>query len=202
MCCRWCSPPVRRCGVGARAGAGRLLPRRARQPDRDLRVPGLYGFFTGMQTVTFSFLVSKVVPVEKRGAVGGSATRWRIWSRVAPACSAAIWSAQRPRQRLRQCVPGGVRARGVRVGGDAAGARAAVARGQAALPAAQRVREVPALMRQDADYRGIRAARAVGAAGAWRCRSTSSSRAKQAVLPVETSATRRSRISPARAART
>lgn len=32
---------------------------------------GLYGFFTGMQSVTFSFLVSKVIPVEKRGAVGG-----------------------------------------------------------------------------------------------------------------------------------
>jgi MFS family permease len=32
---------------------------------------GLYGFFTGMQSVTFSFLVSKVIPVDKRGAVGG-----------------------------------------------------------------------------------------------------------------------------------
>lgn len=31
----------------------------------------LYGLFTGMQSVTFSFLVSKVIPVEKRGALGG-----------------------------------------------------------------------------------------------------------------------------------
>lgn len=32
---------------------------------------GLLGFFTGMQTVTFSFLVSKVIPVDRRGALGG-----------------------------------------------------------------------------------------------------------------------------------
>jgi MFS family permease len=33
---------------------------------------GLYGFFTGMQSVTFSFLVSKVIPVDRRGALGGA----------------------------------------------------------------------------------------------------------------------------------
>ena len=32
---------------------------------------GLFGFFTGMQSVTFSFLVSKVIPVERRGRLVG-----------------------------------------------------------------------------------------------------------------------------------
>lgn len=32
---------------------------------------GLFGFFTGMQSVTFSFLVSKVIPVDKRGRLVG-----------------------------------------------------------------------------------------------------------------------------------
>ena len=32
----------------------------------------LYGLFTGMQSVTFSFLISKVIPVERRGAMGGA----------------------------------------------------------------------------------------------------------------------------------
>ena len=32
---------------------------------------GLFGFFTGMQSVTFSFLVSKVIPVERRGKLVG-----------------------------------------------------------------------------------------------------------------------------------
>src|SRR5436190_12798073 len=32
---------------------------------------GLLGFFTGMQSVTFSFMVSKIIPVDRRGALGG-----------------------------------------------------------------------------------------------------------------------------------
>lgn len=32
---------------------------------------GLFGFFTGMQAVTFSFLTSKLIPVESRGRLGG-----------------------------------------------------------------------------------------------------------------------------------
>ena len=32
---------------------------------------GALGFFTGMQSVTFSFLVSKIIPVDRRGALGG-----------------------------------------------------------------------------------------------------------------------------------
>ncbi|MDH5674552.1 MAG: MFS transporter [Myxococcales bacterium] len=32
---------------------------------------GLFGFFTGMQSVTFSVLVSKVIPVERRGSLVG-----------------------------------------------------------------------------------------------------------------------------------
>jgi MFS family permease len=32
---------------------------------------GLFGFFTGMQAVTFSVLTSKVIPVENRGRLGG-----------------------------------------------------------------------------------------------------------------------------------
>lgn len=32
---------------------------------------GLFGFFTGMQAVTFSVLTSKVIPVESRGRLGG-----------------------------------------------------------------------------------------------------------------------------------
>lgn len=32
---------------------------------------GLFGFFTGMQVVTFSFLVSKIIPVDRRGRLVG-----------------------------------------------------------------------------------------------------------------------------------
>jgi MFS family permease len=127
---------------------------------------GLYGFFTGMQSVTFSFLMSKVIPVERRGALGG--TRSAV---------------------------GGLFASAVGVMGGYLVAHNALGNGYATVflvsfvmatgglmamtimrepaspdvkprqPLGARLRELPALLRSDADYRSYMLARALGAGG-------------------------------------
>jgi MFS family permease len=127
---------------------------------------GLYGFFSGMQMVTFSFLVAKLVPVDRRGALGGA--------RAAAA---------------------GLMASGVGVVGGYLIKTDALGNGYASVflisftmaaiglfsllmirepespevrpqqPFVSRLREVPALWSTDADYRAYMWARALGAGG-------------------------------------
>jgi MFS family permease len=127
---------------------------------------GLYGFFSGMQIVTFSFLVSKLVPVDRRGALGGA------------------------RNAIAGLVGSGVGfVGGYLVKANALGHGYAsvflvsfvlAALGLVSLlmirepespevrtqqPFASRVREVPALWRADGDYRAYMLARSLGAGG-------------------------------------
>jgi len=126
----------------------------------------LYGVFTGMQMVTFSFLVSKVIPVEKRGALGG--VRSAVGGLVASSFGflggyivegrwlgngyASVFLVAFVLAMLGLCVMLIIRepeSPGVRV--------------QQNLRA--RLRDIPELLRGDPDYRGYVLARALGAGG-------------------------------------
>jgi MFS family permease len=106
---------------------------------------GLYGFFTGMQSVTFSFLVSKVIPVEKRGAVGGF--RNALGNGYASTFLVAFALASL----------------GLLVMAIVREPASPQVRGKQQLGA--RLRELPALLRADPHYRAYVLARAIGACG-------------------------------------
>jgi MFS family permease len=126
---------------------------------------GLYGLFTGMQGVTFQFLVSKVIPVEKRGALGGAR------SAIAGLVASTVG------------VIGGYIVEHNWLGNGyatvllVAFAMAAIgllpvlimrepeSPGRPQQSLVSRLRELPALMRSDADYRAYTWARALGAGG-------------------------------------
>jgi MFS family permease len=127
---------------------------------------GLYGLFTGMQGVTFSFLVSKVIPVEKRGALGGA--RSAIGGLVASSVG----------------VIGGYIVEHNMLGNGyatvflvsfamaAVGLFAVLIMREPESPGVRpqtnlvsRLRELPALLRSDRDYRAYIWARALGAGG-------------------------------------
>lgn len=127
---------------------------------------GLQGFFTGMQSVTFSFLTSKVIPVEKRGAVGGV--------RNALANVAALGTGYLGGFLVERNVLGngyasvflvafGLAAAGLMVMLTVREPESPEVKTQQKLGA--RLRELPALLRIDADYRAYLWARAVGAGG-------------------------------------
>jgi len=127
---------------------------------------GAFGLFTGMQGVTFQFLVSKVIPVEKRGALGGA--RSAVGGLVASSVG----------------VIGGYIVEHQWLGnGYATVLLVAFAMAAIGLFAVlimrepeslgvrpqqgfgSRLRELPALMRSDPNYRAYTWARALGAAG-------------------------------------
>lgn len=127
---------------------------------------GLFGFFTGMQSVTFSFLVSKVIPVHKRGAVAGS--RAALGNLVAVgAGSFGGWLVARNALGNGYAsvflVAFALAAAGLLVLTVVKEPESPEVRPQQALGA--RLRELPALLRADADYRAYVWARAVGAGG-------------------------------------
>ncbi len=127
---------------------------------------GLYGFFTGMQSVTFSFLVSKVIPVERRGALVG------LRNTLAGLVASSI-----------AFVGGYLVERNALGNGYATVFLLAFALASAGLlvlltmhepespgvrpqrKLAARLRELPELLRADANYRAYMWARALGAAG-------------------------------------
>ena len=127
---------------------------------------GLYGFFTGMQSVTFSFLVSKVIPVHKRGAVGGLRNSlanlvaigtgvlggWFVKHDVLGNGYASVF-----------LVAFGLAAGGLMVMLIVREPESPEVKVQQKLAA--RLRELPALIRTDAGYRAYVGARAVGAGG-------------------------------------
>ena len=127
---------------------------------------GAYGLFTGMQGVTFSFLVSKVIPVEKRGALGGarSAVGGLVATLVAGLGGYIIahdWLGN-----------GYATVFLVSFGMAAIGLLAVLIMREPESPGARpqqrfaaRLRELPALLRSDADYRAYTWARALGAGG-------------------------------------
>ncbi|MGD8859334.1 MAG: MFS transporter [Myxococcales bacterium] len=127
---------------------------------------GLFGFFTGMQSVTFSFLVSKVIPVDRRGRLVG------LRNSLAGLTASGVG------------VVGGYL-----IGNDVLGngyatvflvSFALTALGLMSLLLMRepdsvqvkpqqnlgaRLRELPALLREDPDYRGYVMARALGVTG-------------------------------------
>jgi MFS family permease len=126
----------------------------------------MYGLFTGMQSVTFSFLVSKVIPVERRGAMGG--VRSAIGGTVASSVGfiggyivdgrwlgngyASVFLVAFAFAMLGLCVMLIMRE-----------PESPEVRVQQNLRA--RMRDVPGLLRSDASYRGYVLARALGAGG-------------------------------------
>jgi MFS family permease len=126
----------------------------------------LFGLFTGMQGVTFSFLVSKVIPVSKRGALGG--VRSAVGGLVASSFGflgghivqerwlgngyASVFLVAFALAMLGLCVMLIMRE-----------PESPEVRVQQNLLA--RVRDVPELLRGDAGYRGYVLARALGAGG-------------------------------------
>jgi MFS family permease len=127
---------------------------------------GLMGLFTGMQSVTFSFLVSKVIPVERRGALGGA--RRAVGGLVASGVG----------------VVGGYLVKTNALGNgyasvflvafalSTAGLMSLVVIREPLSPEVRaqtslgtRLRELPALWRSDAGYRAYMWARALGAGG-------------------------------------
>ena len=147
---------------------------------------GLQGIFTGMQTVTFSFLVSKVIPVEKRGAVGGLRnTLANLVSMVAGVIGGYLVSHNTWGNGY-ACVflvafalaTSGLLALTLVREPESPGVKAQQKFGS-------RLREVPALLRSDVDYRGYVWARAIGAAGRMAVPFYFVYAAQQAVLPPE-----------------
>jgi MFS family permease len=127
---------------------------------------GLHGFFTGMQGVTFSFLVSKVIPVEKRGSLGGF--------RNALANVAAMGAGVIGGYLVKHDVFGNGYACVFLVsftlasGGLLAMLMVREPESPEVKPQqkfSERLRELPALLLSDADYRAYVVARAIGAGG-------------------------------------
>lgn len=127
---------------------------------------GAYGLFTGMQGVTFSFLVSKVIPVEKRGALGGarSAVGGLVASSVGVVGGYVVehdWLGN-----------GYATVFLVSFAMAAIGLFAVLIMREPESPGVRpqqafgaRLRELPGLLRSDADYRAYTWARALGAGG-------------------------------------
>jgi len=127
---------------------------------------GLFGFFTGMQSVTFSFLVSKMTPVDRRGSlvgfrnalggltasVVGAAGGFMIEREVLGNGYASLFLLSFVLTATGLCAMFFVR-------------EPSSPDVKPATPLAARLRQLPALLRADADYRGYMAARALGAAG-------------------------------------
>jgi len=126
----------------------------------------LYGLFTGMQSVTFSFLVSKVIPVEKRGAIGGF--RSSVGGLIASSIGvfggyivehkwlgngyASVFLVAFVFAAIGLCVMLIIR-------------EPASPEVRAHQPLRERLRDLPELLRRDPDYGGYVLARALGAGG-------------------------------------
>jgi MFS family permease len=127
---------------------------------------GLQGFFTGMQSVTFSFLTSKVIPVEKRGAVGGVRN---ALANVAALGTGYLGGFLVERNALGNgyasvfLVSFTLAAAGLMVMLTVREPESPEVKAQQKLGA--RLRELPALLRTDPHYRAYLWARAVGAGG-------------------------------------
>jgi MFS family permease len=127
---------------------------------------GLYGFFTGMQSVTFSFLVSKVIPVDRRGAMGGARNA------VAGLVASSVAFLGGYLVDINALGNGYATVFLVSFAFASAGLMVLLAIREPESPEVRphqklfsRLRELPALLRTDADYRAYMWARSLGAAG-------------------------------------
>lgn len=147
---------------------------------------GLYGLFTGMQSVTFSFMVSKIIPVDRRGALGG------VRRAVAGLVASGVGVVGGYLVKTNALGNGYASVFLVSFALSAAGLMSLVVIHEPDSPEvrpqrglASRLREIPALWRADADYRGYMWARALGAGGRLGVPYYAIYASKQADLPIE-----------------